>query len=66
MEELVEDYWSDEHGEGAIYEALHCNVEPDLDTTATEAALDRLLDNGVVPKLYPRSCVVGRFCVALA
>ena len=48
VEELVEDCWSDEHGEGAIYEGAHCKVEPDLDTTATEAALDRLLENGVV------------------
>ena len=48
VEELVEDYWSDEHGDGAMYEGLHCKVEPDLETTATEAALDRLLENGVV------------------
>ena len=39
VEELVEDCWPDEHGEGAIYEGVHCKVEPDLDTTATEAAL---------------------------
>ena len=48
VEELVEYYWSDEHGQGAMYEGLHCKVEPDLDTTATEAAWDRLLDNRVV------------------
>ena len=48
VEELVEDCWSDEHGEGAIYEGVHCKVEPDLDTTATKAALDSLLENGVV------------------
>ena len=40
------DYWSDEHGQ--MYEGLHCKVEPDLDTTAREAALNRLLENGVV------------------
>ena len=27
-----------------MYEGLHCNVEPDLDATATETALDRLLE----------------------
>ena len=48
VEELVEDHWSDEHGQGAMYEGLHCKLEPDLDTTATEAALERLLENGVV------------------
>ena len=48
VEELVEDYWSDERGQGAMYDGLHCKVEPDLDTTATEAALDRLLENEVV------------------
>ena len=48
LEELVEDYWSDEHGQGEMFEGLHCKVEPDLDTTATEAASDRLLENGVV------------------
>ena len=58
VEELVEDYWSDEHGEGAIYEGLHCKVEPDLDMTATEAALDRLLENGVVLDI-PRDEGVG-------
>ena len=57
-EELVEDYWSDEHGEGAIYEGLHCKVEPDLDTTATEAALDRLLEKGVVLDI-PRDEGIG-------
>ena len=25
VEELVEDHWSDEHGEGATHEGLHCN-----------------------------------------
>ena len=58
VEELVEDYWSDEHGEGAICEGLHCKVEPDLDMTATEAALDRLLENGVVLDI-PRDEGVG-------
>ena len=48
LEEWVEDHWSDEHGKGAMYEGLHRKVEPDLDTTATEAALDRLLEYGVV------------------
>ena len=49
MEELVEDYWSDEHGhgQGQMFEGLHCKVEPDLENN-TEAALDRLLVNGVV------------------
>ena len=31
-----------------MFEGLHGKVEPDLDTTNTEAALDRLLENGVV------------------
>ena len=31
-----------------MFEGLHCKVEPDLDTINTEAALDRLLENGVV------------------
>ena len=48
MEELVEDCWSDEHGQGQMLEGLHCKVEPDLNTINTEAALDRLLENGVV------------------
>ena len=48
VEKLVEDHGSDEHGESAMYEGLHCKVDLDLDTTATEAALDRLLENGVV------------------
>ena len=48
VEELVEDYWSDEHGQGQMFVGLHCKVEPDLDAINTEAALDRLLDNGVV------------------
>ena len=48
VEELVEDYWSDEHGQGQMFEGLHCKVEPDMDTINTEAALDRLLENGVV------------------
>ena len=58
VEELVEDYWSDEHGQGAMYEGLQCKVEPALDTTATEAALDRLLQNGVVLDI-PRDEGVG-------
>ena len=29
VEELVEDYWSDEHGQGQMFEGLHCKVEPD-------------------------------------
>ena len=48
VEELVEDCWSDEHGQGQMFEGLHCKVEPDLDTINTEAALDRLLKNEVV------------------
>ena len=48
VEELVEDYWSYEHGQGEMFEGLHCKVEPDLDVINTEAALDRLLENGVV------------------
>ena len=46
--ELVEDYWSDEHGQGEMFEGLHCKMEPDLDVINTEAALDRLLENEVV------------------
>ena len=48
VEELVEDYWSDLHGQGQMFEGLHCKVEPDQDTINTEAALDRLLENEVV------------------
>ena len=48
VEELVEDYWSDAHGQGEMFEGLHCKVEPDLDVINSEAALDRLLENGVV------------------
>ena len=48
MEELVEDYWSDELGQGEMFEGLHCKMEPDLDVINTEAALDRLLENEVV------------------
>ena len=48
VEEQVEDYWSDEHGQGEMFEGPHCKVEPDVDTTATEAAMDHLLANGVV------------------
>ena len=48
VEEQVEDYWSDEHGLGQMFEGLHCKVEPDLDTVNTEAVLGRLLENGVV------------------
>ena len=48
VEELVEDYWSDEHGQGEMSEGLYCKVELDLDVSKTEAALDRLLENGVV------------------
>ena len=48
VEELVEDYWSDERGQGEMLEGLHCKAEPDLDVINTEAALDRFLDNGVV------------------
>ena len=57
VEELVEDYWSDEHGQRQMLEGLHCKVEPDLDVINTEAALDRLLENGVV-RVIPRA--VGR------
>ena len=48
VEEQVENYWSDEQSQGEMFEGLHCNLEPDLDTIATEATLDRLLGNGVV------------------
>ena len=48
VEELVEDYWPDEYGQGKMFEGLHCKVEPDLDVINTEAALDRLLENEVV------------------
>ena len=48
VEEQVEDYWSDEHGQGELFEGLHNKVEPDVDSAATEVALDRLLANGVV------------------
>ena len=44
-EELVEGRWFDEHGQGQMFEGLHCKVEPDLDTTTTGAALDRLLED---------------------
>ena len=44
VEELVEDHRSDEHGQGQMFEGLHCKVEPDLDAINTEAALDRLLE----------------------
>ena len=27
VEELVEDYWSDEHGQGEMFEGLHCKAE---------------------------------------
>ena len=45
--ELVEDHWSGER-QGEMFEGLHCKAEPDLDVINTEAALDRLLENGVV------------------
>ena len=48
VEEQLEDYWSDEHGQGELFEGLRNKLEPDVDTAATEAALDRLLANGVV------------------
>ena len=48
VEELVEDCWSDEHGQGEMVEGLHCKVEPDLDMINTEAALGCLLENEVV------------------
>ena len=38
VEEQVEDYLSDEHGQGELFEGLHNKVEPDVDSTATEAA----------------------------
>ena len=47
VEEQVEDHWSDEHGQGKLFEG-HNEVEPDVETAATEAALDRLVANGVV------------------
>ena len=34
--------------QGQMFEGLQCNVEPDLDVINTEAALDRLWENGVV------------------
>ena len=48
VEEQVEDCWSDEHGQGELFEGLHNKVEPDVDTAATEAAPDRPLASGVV------------------
>ena len=48
VEKLAEDYWSDERGQGEMFERLYCKVEPDLDMTNSEAALDPLLENGVV------------------
>ena len=48
VEELVEDYWSDEHGQSEMFEKIHCKMEPDLDVINTEAALDRLLEDEVV------------------
>ena len=48
MEEQVGDYWSEEHGQGELFEGLHNKVGPDVDTAATEAALDRLVAHGVV------------------
>ena len=48
VEELADDYWSDGRGQGEMFEGLHCKAEPDLDVINTEAALDRLLANGVV------------------
>ena len=36
VEELVEDYWSDELGQGEMFEGLHCKVEPDLGVINTE------------------------------
>ena len=48
MEELVEDYWSDDHGQRQMFDGLHCKVEPDLDSINTEAALDRLLEMDLV------------------
>ena len=48
LEELVEDYCSDEHGQGQMFEGLQFKVEPDLDTSSTEVAMDRFLENGVV------------------
>ena len=56
VEELVEDWWSDEHGQGQMFEGLHCKVEPDLDTINTESALDRLLENGVVRDIPRAQC----------
>ena len=52
VEEQVEDYWSDEHDQGEMFEGLHRKVEPDVDTAATEAALDRLLENGYVRDIH--------------
>ena len=27
---LLKNYWSDEHGQGQVFEGLHCKVEPNL------------------------------------
>ena len=58
VEEQVEDHWSDERGQGELFEGLHNKVEPDVDTAATEAALDRLLANGV-ERDFPRGDGAG-------
>ena len=58
VEELVEDNWTDERGQGEMFDGLHCKAEPDLDVINTEAALDRLLENGVVRDI-PRDEGVG-------
>ena len=47
LEVLVEDYCSDEHGQGQMLEGLQFKVEPDQDTSSTEVAVDRFLQNGV-------------------
>ena len=52
MEEQVEDYWSDEHAQGELFEGFHNKVEPDVDSSATEAALGRLLANEVVRDIH--------------
>ena len=48
MEEQVGDYWSEEHGQGELFEGLHNKVGPDVDTAATEAALKSSAGTGVV------------------
>ena len=48
VEEQVEDYWSDENDQGELFEGQHSEVEADVDSAASKAALGLLLANGVV------------------